>query len=292
VPYNVAARVADPPDYVSYQEMFMPGAFNAQINAANRIDVLAGDARGILLNFEHGQSIGDVIGRGESLEERQDGLHGRFRIVNHPDGDKALELIHSGDLRGMSAEFVAKRSRTMGDGVVQRIDARIVGVALCRDRNTTYGGPKAGYPGAEILALRTGAVRARVKVKPNMASGLAVAVSRDGARALVSHHGGGAALVSLAGAGRVLALPLHDAETPALAFSPDGRRAFTGSIDGVVRMWDAGTGEEKLALTGHTGWVACLAFSADGNRIDGAWQICHDEATWEHDFDMVYARRD
>ena len=31
--------------------------------------------------------------------------------------------------------------------------------------------------------------------------------------------------------------------------------------------------------------------SADGQTIEGAWQICHDEATWEHDFDMTYTRR-
>jgi len=30
---------------------------------------------------------------------------------------------------------------------------------------------------------------------------------------------------------------------------------------------------------------------ADGDTIQGAWQICHDEQTWEHDFDMTYTRR-
>ena len=32
-------------------------------------------------------------------------------------------------------------------------------------------------------------------------------------------------------------------------------------------------------------------FGADGDTIEGAWQICHDEQTWEHDFDMTYTRR-
>ena len=31
-------------------------------------------------------------------------------------------------------------------------------------------------------------------------------------------------------------------------------------------------------------------FSADGRRIVGAWEICHDGTTWEHDFDLVYTR--
>lgn len=145
VPYNVVARVADPPLWESYQEMFMPGAFRAQLTAADRIKVL--------LNYEHGQSIGDVIGHGTSLEDHSDGLYGTFRVLNHPDGDKALELVREGVLRGLSAEFRARRSR-IADGVTQRMDARIGKVALCHDYGAAYAGPKAAYAGAEVLAVR------------------------------------------------------------------------------------------------------------------------------------------
>jgi len=31
-------------------------------------------------------------------------------------------------------------------------------------------------------------------------------------------------------------------------------------------------------------------FSEDGRRIDGAWEICHDSSTWEHDFAMTYVK--
>jgi hypothetical protein len=31
-------------------------------------------------------------------------------------------------------------------------------------------------------------------------------------------------------------------------------------------------------------------FSADGKTIVGRWEICHDGTTWEHDFDLTYAR--
>jgi hypothetical protein len=31
-------------------------------------------------------------------------------------------------------------------------------------------------------------------------------------------------------------------------------------------------------------------FSGDGNSISGAWEICHDGVTWEHDFDLTYTR--
>ncbi len=31
-------------------------------------------------------------------------------------------------------------------------------------------------------------------------------------------------------------------------------------------------------------------FSDDGKTIAGAWEICHDGTTWEHDFDLSYTR--
>ena len=30
--------------------------------------------------------------------------------------------------------------------------------------------------------------------------------------------------------------------------------------------------------------------SADGQTITGSWDICHDGTTWEHDFDLSYAK--
>ncbi len=32
------------------------------------------------------------------------------------------------------------------------------------------------------------------------------------------------------------------------------------------------------------------AFSEDGHKIEGAWEICHDGAAWEHDFAMTYRK--
>lgn len=31
-------------------------------------------------------------------------------------------------------------------------------------------------------------------------------------------------------------------------------------------------------------------FSDDGQTIAGAWEICHDGKTWEHDFDLTYTK--
>ena len=35
----------------------------------------------------------------------------------------------------------------------------------------------------------------------------------------------------------------------------------------------------------YTGMVA-----ADGSKISGAWEICHDGTSWEHDFDLTYSK--
>lgn len=155
VPYGVVAVVADPPTFTPYRESFAPGAFNAQLQAANRIDVL--------LNYEHRQGIADVVGRGVALEDHSDGLYGTFRVLTHADGDKALELYHAGVLCGLSTEFSVRKSRTV-DGVVQRVDARIGNVALCRDFNANTDGPKAAYKGAEVLAVRTDAQQPEIVV--------------------------------------------------------------------------------------------------------------------------------
>ncbi len=146
IPYDVEAVVADPPHNTPYREVFRHGAFAPQMAAANRVDVL--------LNYEHQQNLSGVIGRGKSLEDRPDGLYGQFRILEHPDGDKALQLVHDGVLRGMSAEFISKRSNRTFDGLVERTDARLRAVALCRDFDSVFVGAKAAYQGAEVLAVR------------------------------------------------------------------------------------------------------------------------------------------
>jgi len=174
VPYNVVADVADPPTYKPYKESFAPGAFRAQLQAANRIDVL--------LNYEHRQGISDIVGRGVNLEDRPDGLYGTFRMLTHADGDKALELYHAGVLRGLSTEFSARKSRTV-DGVVERVDARIGNVALCREYGSGTGGPKAAYPGAEVLAVRTDDDRIDVEAPESPAG--ALRASTEGSGSLV-----------------------------------------------------------------------------------------------------------
>ena len=119
-----------------------------------------------------------------------------------------------------------------------------------------------------IRALRNGAPRARYKTRHGLAQ--AVAVSKDGTRALVSHHSGQVILVALDGPGRVMQLsPLDDLHTPALAFSPDGRRALTGSIDGVLRLWDAKTGAllDSFSMAERIDYPRSMAWAPDGRTL-------------------------
>ena len=136
VPYNETATVADPPDFKPYEERFAPGAFNAQTRAAHRIRAF--------LNFRHGQDIGNQVGYAQEIEDRADGLYGKMRVLDTPAGDTALALINAGMLDKLSIEFAALRSRIVG-GVSERVDARLLGVALT---------PEGAYTGAQVLAVR------------------------------------------------------------------------------------------------------------------------------------------
>lgn len=135
VPYNVPATVADAPDFRTYQEMFLPGSFREQAKPG---------ASRVLMNFEHEQGIGGLIGKAVSLQETDAELQGTFRMLDSQDSDKALELVRDGILTGLSIEFRALRTRTV-DGVVQRVRAHLDKVSLCRTP---------AYAAAQVLAVR------------------------------------------------------------------------------------------------------------------------------------------
>lgn len=118
-----------------YTEEIMPGAFDHQLNAAHRV----------VANYEHGQTVADVVGRGVALRSARDGFHGTFRILKSPSGDNALELINEGVLDGVSFEAKFVKSARTVDGVVQRFKANLFAVAFTR-----FG----AYAGAKVLAVR------------------------------------------------------------------------------------------------------------------------------------------
>lgn len=124
------------PRGVRYVEEFVHGVFDHVLGAPNRV----------LLDFEHGDRLEDVVGRGITLEDREDGFHGAFRMLETPAGETALALIHEEVLTGASVECRFLRSIRGADGVVRRVKAKLVKVALCREP---------AYAGAVVLGVRT-----------------------------------------------------------------------------------------------------------------------------------------
>lgn len=135
-PYDVVATVED--GGPSYQEVIRAGAFRRSTRAPNRV----------LLNYEHRTDLGNVIGPATELVERENGLHGTFRVLPGALGDHALEIIRSGACTGLSvsAALHPQGSRIV-DGVVER---RL----LLLDHVAITASPS--YDGAEVLALRSG----------------------------------------------------------------------------------------------------------------------------------------
>lgn len=139
VPFGERATVADghggAPKGVPYQEEWMPGVFDKQLRAANRV----------LLNFEHQKGIAGIVGHGIELRAEPDGYHGSFRVHETADGDKALHLAQEGVLGGASVEAFVRKSVRSSAGVIQRVAAHLDAVALCREP---------AFSGAVVTAIR------------------------------------------------------------------------------------------------------------------------------------------
>jgi len=135
VPFNTPTQVSDfggP----AYTETWLPGAFEKQTKAANRV----------WLNFEHEAGLGGIVGHGVELVERDDALYGTFRAHENADGDKALQLVNEGLLPGVSLEAIPLRSQQR-NGIVERVRARLDKVSLCRFP---------AFDQARVLAVREG----------------------------------------------------------------------------------------------------------------------------------------
>lgn len=140
VPYNEVATVADAPDGTPYQEVIRAGAFGRYLRALG-----AGRVSAVRLNVDHGATFADQVGHAVELVERDDGLHGSFRIAEGPIGENALSFVRSGALPGMSVTAAVHASRTV-DGIVERTRLALEHVAL-----TAFP----AYPSASVLAVRS-----------------------------------------------------------------------------------------------------------------------------------------
>lgn len=139
-PFDTPAVVTDRGNPMPYEEEFARGAFAGATKAPNRV----------LLEFEHwSPGLSGVLGHGSMLEERDDALYGRFRVTEHPDGDKALALIRDGVLTAASVFFQPMKSARQASGVMRRLYVKLDRVALCRE---------GAYPQAQVLAVRSAPV--------------------------------------------------------------------------------------------------------------------------------------
>ena len=107
----------------------------------------------------------------------------------------------------------------------------------------------------------------------------AVALSRDGTRALTGSLDHTARVWDLAD-GRCLAVfDGHEGRVTAVALADGG--ALTAGEDGVLRHWDLETGQERHRLAGHVGEVTAIvpvgegeqALSAGVDRSVRAWDL-------------------
>lgn len=135
VPFGEVARVADPPDYTPYDEEWLDGCFDHQLNAANRIHA----------NYEHERGVVNVVGHGIGLYRKDDGYHITARIHDTNGGNTTLELLRGDALPGVSLEAVPVKNIRSASGVIQRQKANLRGFAFCR---------QAAFVGAQVLALR------------------------------------------------------------------------------------------------------------------------------------------
>lgn len=138
VPYGSPSRVSDDGG-PTYFEVFEPGCFRKQLNAAGRIE----------LRYEHrDQTIGDSLGLCRELVEESSGLYGTFTIFRGAFGDQALELIREGVLPGFSVGFEDRFThwQRTPEGTVVRSNCHLREVSLCRTP---------AYAGALITATRS-----------------------------------------------------------------------------------------------------------------------------------------
>ena len=136
VPFGEVARVSDD-GRTFYDEEWMPGVFDHQLNAANRIHA----------RYGHSQHVVDVVGHGTSLRSESDGYHVTAKIHNTVQGETTLELLRDGALPAVSleAEPAKKGAIRSSSGVVQRIKANLTGFAFCR---------RGAFAGAQVLTVR------------------------------------------------------------------------------------------------------------------------------------------
>ncbi len=94
-----------------------------------------------------------------------------------------------------------------------------------------------------------------------------VAMSPDGAWAVVVSASGEARIVATADGREVAVLSGHEGPVYRAAVSADGTRVAVGGADRTPRVYEAATGRLLAACAGHAGTISGVAFSPDGATL-------------------------
>lgn len=140
VPYGQPVRIDD-----TLVEQFATGAFRHQMRAANRVK----------LGREHIMLGGDLIGAGQQMEDRKEGLWMALRVAHTRVGDDTLALVEANALDELSIMFRERQNRKLGGGVIERVKADLIEVALVLEgaygRLATVTGMRSAADGATVV---------------------------------------------------------------------------------------------------------------------------------------------
>jgi HK97 family phage prohead protease len=168
VPYNVPMQIDD-----NLIEEFIPGAFNAQLRAANRV----------MYSREHVELGGVQIGRLTEMRDDAVGLYVEMRAARTPIGDETLELIREGILPDLSVAFWPGKNelRASSQGqVTRRVSARLdevasVGKGAYGQFATAHGlRARGGAAGGSAIPQQRSYAGRRIETTPNLDSARAV----------------------------------------------------------------------------------------------------------------------
>lgn len=115
VPYNAPVRIDD-----TLVEQFARSSFNHQIGAPGRVKF----AR------EHVMLGGTLMGALTMMRDDPAGLYVEMRASRTPVGDETLELIRDGALDELSVAFRERQNRKLAGGVIERVKADLLEVAV------------------------------------------------------------------------------------------------------------------------------------------------------------------
>jgi HK97 family phage prohead protease len=134
-PYGTPVTIHEPGR--SYTESLVRGAFADDTANPSTIPLMA----------RHPKSDDTLpIGVTLKLREKNDGLHGDWKVSKTALGDEVLELVRDGAISGLSIGFIADEDRWSTDRrTVQRVRAHLDHVAIVR---------VPAYPAARIVGVR------------------------------------------------------------------------------------------------------------------------------------------